>query len=735
MTQKAEQADLMTHTADQNVVSGADQAGKPSAKAISRRWMGRLRIAVQLLSLGTIMAMVLLIDPEAIPAPLYLVALLSVLGLVILLLVSINQNTGKSSATSVDVILDMFVEKNPEIMFVKNLDSSFGLANEKFHEMVSDPNNIITNIDDDSDLPSFVAARIHQQDLQVIQQEEPMEFHSHYKRDGDLIHLKTVRFPIYDDNHELIAIGGISSDVTDQVRSRRALIENEQLLRTFIESAPDAVLICSENGDIALVNEAAEAVFKFDRSDMLSMSLFDLIKGLGKEDFEQLVRVERVPDHSNVAETRQGAGVGENQQTFPVEYSLAPVKSSDGVLVICMLRNVSEKAEIESQLRQSQKMEAIGKLTGGMAHDFNNLLGIIIGNLALAKRRLDAHDPLIKRIDTAMGAAERGAELTKRMLAVAQRQPLQPEPVHLNEIVREMTKMLPQSLGADIEVELALESDLPPVEVDESAAESMLLNLAINARDAMPQGGKVIIRTEQVSREVIEAALPNASIPGDQYIHVAVADNGTGMGEEALARAFEPFFTTKEKGKGTGLGLAMIYGFVKQSRGYIVLDSVAGSGTTVHIYLPAGSEKQARQAQNISGLEVPFLASQNHTVLVVDDEVDLLDIARAYLEDLGFKVFTAESGKQALEILGSHDEIDVLLSDVVMPRMSGTELVEQARKVKPEISVIYASGYPSGQLEEKAGSLLDAPLVHKPYSRDKLAEQIFTELSRRDIGK
>lgn len=704
-----------------------------------RQWVRYLTTATLLLSIVSLGGLLFLVgstQPQgASPAVNTILiggGVLSLLGLLFMLPRTLRQFAADAKSERHDLILKRFVQKNPEAMFVKNLDSSFAVVNEKFIEIVSEPNDSMRTISDHQDLPDVVANRIHQQDLQVIECEEPMEFHSKYKREDTDLHVKTVRFPIYDDRHELIAIGGITSDVTDQVHSRHALMENEKLLRTFIESAPDAVLICSDEGDVSLVNEAAEAIFGFDRSQMLGMNLVELIRGVSAEDFVQAMRVARTEGHNMVAEIRQGSGVGCNKDDFPVEFSLAPVTAAGGSLVICALRDVSEKVAMETQLRHSQKMEAIGKLTGGMAHDFNNLLGIMIGNLALAKRKLDAQDPLLKRLDTALNAAERGAELTKRMLAVAQRQPLQPKPMCLNDVVSELAKMLPQTLGTDIEIELNLSDDLPPVEVDESAAESMLLNLAINARDAMPQGGTFSISSSAVSSGEIEQVLPDATVPEEKYIRVTVKDTGTGMSSEALNRAFEPFYTTKEKGKGTGLGLAMIYGFVKQSRGYIDIDSAEGEGTSVHIFLPACAEKLVKQRKRPSKIDVPYLASRSHTVLVVDDEVGLLEIARAYLEDLGCKVFTAESGSEALEIISNHDEVELLFTDVVMPKMNGVALVENVRKMKPDISVLYASGFPSGRIQEKSGTQLDAPLVHKPYSRDSLAEIVMETLLQRE---
>lgn len=672
-------------------------------------------------------------NSSALPVIFSGLAVICTVAVLLLVLGRISAERANSRAINLHVMLENFFEKNPEIMFVKNLDGSFGLANKKFHEMVSDPGKILTNISKDDDLPAFVASKIHQQDLQVIEKEEPMEFHSKYRRDGDVLHIKTLRFPIWNAEGELIAVGGISSEISDQVQSRRALIENEQLLRTFIESAPDPVLICDAEGRITLVNDAAEIVFDYDRNELLELSLFDLVNSLNETNFQEAIKTGLRNGDNIVSETLSGSGRSRDNREFPVEYSLAPIITADGSLVICVLRDVSDKELIEAQLRQSQKMDAVGKLTGGMAHDFNNLLGIIIGNIALAKRSLDGAEPILRRLDTAMSAAERGAELTKRMLAVARRQPLQPRPVKLNNVIQELAEMLPQTLGADIELSLNLEDELSPILVDKSGVESMFLNLAINARDAMPQGGKFIISTSDTPKTTIEQALPNTLVPEEIYVNITVQDTGTGMSEEALNRAFEPFFTTKSKGKGTGLGLAMIYGFVKQSHGYIVVDSLEGTGTTINVYLPAQADIDTPEQNEVKQISVQTSSIEHHTVLVVDDEIELLEIAKAYLEDMGLTVLTAASGKEALETLNDHSEIELLLTDVVMPGMTGPMLVEQVRMLRPEVAILYASGFPSGTIAENSGTQLDALLIHKPYTRDTLNQMVLEALSRQGL--
>lgn len=643
-----------------------------------------------------------------------------------------NGGLRPSLESSSGTLHDAFIENCPEIMFAKNLKGEFILANKQFRSIAGFPLQDLAKFDRDEFLTDEDGMALHPQEMQVVQNEEAIEFSTKFSRGDILHHYKILRFPIYDDQSKLVAIGSIATDVTDQVLSRHALIENQHLLRTFIESAPNAVIICESTGEISLVNKAAEATFNYSRNEMIGYALFDLIEGLTEAHFGEKLNENPPEENSGVGDTIHDRGIRLGGTSFPIEYSLAPISTAYGSLMICLLRDVSEKVLMETQLRQSQKMEAIGKLTGGLAHDFNNLLGIVIGNIALARRGVATDDTLLKRMNTALKAAERGAELTKRMLAVARKQPLQPKPVFLNAVLNELADILPQSFGANIEIELNLEEGLPAILVDESAVESMLLNLAINARDAMPQGGKLLIQTKTVTRDHIEKTLPDTKAQEERFVHISVKDNGTGMSERALSRAFEPFFTTKEKGKGSGLGLAMTYGFVKQSRGYIVLESKIGVGTCIDIYLPALSDEEAgkrkhRKNENI----LPLLPEAPGTVLVVDDEKELLEIAREYLEEFRFKVLTAESGAEALQILTKHSEIELLITDIVMPGgISGPTLALKTRQYRPDIGIVFTSGYPSGGIEEPSDEQLDGPLVHKPYSKEALISAAIETLAQ-----
>ncbi len=386
-------------------------------------------------------------------------------------------------------------------------------------------------------------------------------------------------------------------------------------------------------------------------------------------------------------------------------------------------QEVAERRQAEDALRQSQKMEAIGQLTGGVAHDFNNLLMVIIGNLDLLARSVSGMERLESMIATAQKAASRGAQLTSQLLAFARRQTLRPESRPLNELVREFDVLMSRVLGDSIQIDFALDPLAGACNVDSAQFGSALLNLAVNGRDAMPSGGKMMIRTANIALDARIAARYADALPG-KYVMVEVRDTGPGMPPDVLERATEPFFTTKEPGKGTGLGLSQVHGFVRQSGGFLVLESQIGTGTTVRIHLPIVA------ATTVSSASAAAPVPGSGTVLVVEDDPDVRDLVLTQLADLGYATLAAANGPEALELLKApENHIDLLLTDMVMPGgMTGVELVRAARVTRPGLPAVLTSGYVAGTTTAPPAVQSDPPaqlpVLSKPYQQEELARVI-----------
>jgi signal transduction histidine kinase len=384
-------------------------------------------------------------------------------------------------------------------------------------------------------------------------------------------------------------------------------------------------------------------------------------------------------------------------------------KRRDGAQVAAQMR------EMEDQLRQSQKMEAVGQLTGGLAHDFRNILGVIIGNLDLLRERIAGDGEACELVDNALRASLKGSDLNNSLLAFARRQPLNPQPIDIVQTLTEMTKLLATTVGGKIEIALDVGQPIGHAVVDRAQLESAMLNLAINARDAMPEGGNLTIQMR--SRVLDEGyALRNKDVAPGRYIEIAVSDTGIGMPPDVVARAFEPFFTTKGVGKGTGLGLSMLYGFIKQSGGHVELASIEGRGTTVRLFLP---DRQPHAAAGDAAHAIAAPLRGNEHVLVVEDNGDLRNIAVRQLRDLGYEVVEASNGLAALEILRTPQPVDLLFTDVLMPGgLDGPTLAREAVKLRPQLKVLFTSGFTEARGET------DSPLLQKPYRKPELAARL-----------
>jgi nitrogen-specific signal transduction histidine kinase len=389
--------------------------------------------------------------------------------------------------------------------------------------------------------------------------------------------------------------------------------------------------------------------------------------------------------------------------------------------IVAVGRDVTERLQLEEQLRQAQKLEAIGQLTGGIAHDFNNLLTVIVCNLDLLKELQQVPPTAMQSVDLALNAALRGADLTRQLVSFARRQALVPKSFSLNERVSATVDLLQRSLGEHVEIKLVLEPNLWPAMADPSQFESALVNLAINARDAMEQSGRLTVETTNTHLDDDYTA-GNPEVAVGDYAVLCVSDTGSGMTPDVRARAFEPFFTTKAA-KGSGLGLSMVYGFARQSKGHVTIYSEPGRGTTVRLYLPRADV--AASAGKVRKPEPLRAARPNERILVVEDNTEVRETVMRQLRDLGYDTLEAPGGKEAVTILESGERVDLLFSDIVMPGgMDGTQLAEVASQLRPGLKILLTSGFARSSFQDGTASAYLKNLLSKPYRKTELAERL-----------
>ncbi len=541
-------------------------------------------------------------------------------------------------------------------------------------------------------------------------------------QDGIVSHFTISGMPFFDDEDNFLGYRGTGSDITQIIEAERRATSSQALLAEAIESMSDGFAFFDKDDRLELFNE------KFRK---VNANVDDILDK--KPTFEEFFRARTERGGFPDALGREEEWIRNRIESHrnpgrPMEFrhkkgkwtEVTECRMSDGG-TLSILTDISERKHAESMNLQSQKMHALGQLTGGVAHDFNNLLTVIMGNLQLMERTVQDDEKLLSRIDTIMGAARNGAEMTRRLLGFSRQQVLELEAIDINDLVDNTEELLKRTIQENINIVTNRSSDLCIARTDTNQLENALLNLCINARDAMPDGGDLYISTKLTYLDDYYTAMHDEVTPGE-YVEIAITDTGTGIPPEIQKKIFDPFFTTKDSSKGTGLGLSTIYGFMKQAGGHISVYSEVGLGTTFHLYIPVTDvdETKDETPSVMDGARTTF----SGTILIAEDNSAVREIAVSILEDAGFRVLEAEDGPGGLKAANEHPEIDLVFSDVIMPGgMTGPEMIDQIRKLSPGIPVLFASGYAEDALM-KLDSLENADFVSKPYDVEKLPSRI-----------
>ncbi|WP_119167161.1 PAS domain S-box protein [Algihabitans albus] len=577
---------------------------------------------------------------------------------------------------------------------------------------------------DSFDLFPEMAKSYHDDDLEIIRSGTPKLgiIEEYVPRDGERGWVRTDKVPYTDPDTGRRFVFIATSDITAEKLAEEQLRAGEERYRSLYTRTPVMLHSIDAEGRLLSVSDFWLEKLGYSRDEVVGKQATNFMTPESAyrataQALPELLRTGACKDLEYQIVTKSGE-VLDILSSAVAEYD----EAGDFSRSMEVLTDITKRKVVERQLVQAQKMESVGQLTGGLAHDFNNLLGIVMGNLELLEQSVAEDKDAERWIEAALAAVERGAELNRRLLAFSRRQTLETQSVDPNPLIEGLGTLLRRTLGESIAFEYRLGQQIPLVRSDPNQLESAILNLAVNARDAMPKGGRLTIETEHVHLDDDYASRESEVAPGD-YVVLSVTDNGDGIPADEIDKVFEPFFTTKDVGKGSGLGLSMVYGFIKQSGGHVRVYSEVGVGTTVRLYLPVQDGGLDEAPTSI--LETTELESGQETVLVVEDQLEVRTVAVSLLRNLGYRVLEAESGPQALLILEEDREIDLLFTDIVMPGgMDGTQVGKAARKLRPDLPVVYATGYAEAAVLRQGEVTTAQNLVTKPYRRKELAHKI-----------
>ncbi|WP_373236462.1 PAS domain-containing protein [Cohaesibacter celericrescens] len=513
-----------------------------------------------------------------------------------------------------------------------------------------------------------------------------------------------------------------SSDITAEMKTTNALRTSEERYRMLYNNTPVMLHSVDPHGSLLSVSDFWLEKLEYSREDVIGCDAASFFS----KDSRKILSEKTHPAfvQSGFCKNIDVQMVSKSGKTIDVLLNAIAECDDNGVFSksLAVITDITDRKAIERKFVQAQKMETVGQLTGGLAHDFNNLLGVVLGNLQLIERSVSQDPKAVKRVTAALSAVDKGAELTRRLLAFSRRQKLETEAVEINPLIENVCTMLKRTLGGAVTLECCLGREISIIETDTNQLESALINLAINARDAMPNGGSLTVESSNITLDEEYAARESEVSPGD-YVVIAITDTGCGIAPDQIDKIFDPFFTTKDVGKGSGLGLSMVYGFINQTGGHIRVYSELGRGTTLRLFLPAAAKKP--ELAVVAEEKIVEHHTGHETILVVEDQTEVREIAIALLEDLGFTTIEAENGVHALDFIHSRPDIDLMFTDIVMPGgLGGTELAKATTKIRPELPIVFTTGFAEAAILHDGEVKAATNLVTKPYRRVDLATKI-----------
>jgi len=606
----------------------------------------------------------------------------------------------------------------PDIVYFKDLEGRNLIVNQGFEDLIGLKREAIIGKTDEEILPRELADYCRASDMETIRSGGPLRLEeSTPGPDGTVKHFDTIKAPIYDDHGHCQGLVGISRDITARKQAEEALKESEDRFRKFADEATFEGIIFHENRKILDVNRRFEMMLGYDRNELVGMDSLNTLSPESRELAQKSVRENPEKPYEALALRKDGT-------TFPVEIHGRLIPFHGKAIRVAAIRDLSEqkraeegRQRLEAAFHESQKMEAVGTLAGGIAHDFNNLLMGIQGNASLILLDLDPSHPHFQRLQNIEESVRRGSDLTRQLLGFARGGKYEVRPADLNKVIQSSSRMFGRT-KKEITLHEKYQQDIWIVEADQGQIEQALLNLYVNAWQAMPGSGELYLETENIILGEKDVK-PYEATPG-RYVKISITDTGTGMDAATLRRAFEPFFSTKGIGRGTGLGLAAVYGIVKNHGGFVTVHSQKSQGTTFYLYLPASEKTTAEKKPPRKALQ-----KGNETILLVDDEGIIVDIGQQMLEALGYNVILARSGGEALDIYRKkRDIIDIIILDMIMPGVGGGEAYDLLREMNPNVKVLLSSGY---SIDGEAAEILNRGcngFIQKPFNLDDLSRKI-----------